>query len=351
MTAVLLHRESGVARWSRRIALFAAQVAIVSVVLHRFGVLESLSATNLLAIGGLIGFVALMMAGAAAVGVWRHGLLGGSHAAVAALISLVVLAGPLWHLPDLLFTPKINDVSTDTAAPPRFTALSARHAGEGAQASASEAPAADPEVPAAAAHPQAYPDIRPMVLERSAEAAFDLAREAIARMEWKIVDEQRPTGSEPGRIEAVAVTPVMAYKDDVVVRVSMEDGKARIDMRSASRYGEHDFGTNARRIRRLFAEVRSGLEKGEREALDMALAKRAREAREQARLERERREAARQKALEEERKRLSQLREEARQFEPSPAQPAARDEPERRVQRRARERDQDPYKFWRQFGE
>jgi len=47
----------------------------------------------------------------------------------------------------------------------------------------------------------------------------------------------------------------MGFRDDIVVRVrSAEDG-ARIDMRSASRYGKHDFGANASRLRSLSNDI------------------------------------------------------------------------------------------------
>ena len=61
MTAVLLQRMSKQARWSRRVAVFAAQVVIVSVLLHRFDLLKTPVATNLLAIGAFGGLVALAL--------------------------------------------------------------------------------------------------------------------------------------------------------------------------------------------------------------------------------------------------------------------------------------------------
>ena len=40
------------------------------------------------------------------------------------------------------------------------------------------------------------------------------------------------------------------------------------DIRSASRYGMHDFGTNAERIRDFYSEVNTALEKGEKTVLE-----------------------------------------------------------------------------------
>ena len=355
MSAVLLQRMSKQARWSRRLAVFAAQVVIVSVLLHRFDLLKTPVATNLLAIGAFGGLVALALAGIALVRIWREGLLGGAHATVGALIGLLLLAGPAWYLPDLLTRPKINDISTDIQSPPQFEMISSLRAKDAN-------PTAYPGIVFSEKQAEAYPDIRPMVLERSAEETFDLAREAVKRLDWKIVSERKPEGGAPGRIEAVTNTLFMGYTDDIVVRVAARTGKAQIDVRSASRYGEHDFGANARRIRRLFTEVKVGLEKGEREALDVALAARAKEARDEVKRLRELRAKAkkkeearlallREKAKAEELKRLSELQQEALRIEQGLALSDIPGAPTQTAPRRAQASSEDASKFWEQFGE
>lgn len=355
MPAVLLQRESKQARWSRRVAVFAAQVVIISLLLHRLDLLGTRVATNLLGFGALGGLFAFVLAGIALVRIWRQGLLGGGHAIAGAFIGLALLAGPLWHLPDLLTRPKINDITTDTRSPPQFEYISVRR-GEDAN------PTVYPGDKFSVQQLQAYPDIRPMILERSAEETFDLAREAVTRLDWEIVNERKPEGDKPGQIEAVARTLLMGYPDDIVIRVAAGKGEAKIDVRSASRYGEHDFGANARRIRRLFTEVKASLEKGERLALDAALAKRAKKTRDQAKRLR----ALRAKAKKEETARLAILREEARaeelkrltelqlenlRIEQGLALPGIPGVLEQIKRPRARASNQGVYKFWQQFGE
>ena len=51
------------------------------------------------------------------------------------------------------------------------------------------------------------------------------------------------------RIEAVATTFWFGFKDDVVVRITAEGAGSRVDVRSKSRVGRSDLGTNAQRIR------------------------------------------------------------------------------------------------------
>ena len=58
-----------------------------------------------------------------------------------------------------------------------------------------------------------------------------------------------------GIIEAVARTPILGFRDDVVVRIRSTADGARIDVRSASRYGRNDLGTNAARVRNLIDDI------------------------------------------------------------------------------------------------
>ena len=79
----------------------------------------------------------------------------------------------------------------------------------------------------------------------------------IAKRRWHVVDARPPQGTAPrdGLIEAIARTPILGFRDDVAVRVRATQQGARIDVRSASRYGRHDLGANAARVRALIEDV------------------------------------------------------------------------------------------------
>jgi uncharacterized protein (DUF1499 family) len=64
--------------------------------------------------------------------------------------------------------------------------------------------------------------------------------------------------SAAGRIEATATTRWFGFKDDVVIRIEPDPAGSRVDMRSVSRVGESDVGTNARRIRAYLARLAAG---------------------------------------------------------------------------------------------
>ena len=50
---------------------------------------------------------------------------------------------------------------------------------------------------------------------------------------------------------------VVGFTDDIIVRVEGNATRSRIDVRSASRYGQADLGQNATRVRRFLAEMQS----------------------------------------------------------------------------------------------
>jgi hypothetical protein len=92
----------------------------------------------------------------------------------------------------------------------------------------------------------------------------------ITKRKWRVVDSRPPQGPLPrvidarasqagtvrdGIIEAVARTPILGFRDDVIVRIRPTIDGARIDIRSASRYGRHDLGTNAKRVRSLIDDI------------------------------------------------------------------------------------------------
>jgi uncharacterized protein (DUF1499 family) len=91
----------------------------------------------------------------------------------------------------------------------------------------------------------AYPDIQSLRLPVAPNIAFERAKGAIEEAGWQIVRED----PSAGRIEAVATTFWFGFKDDVVIRIAADGPGSRVDVRSKSRVGKGDVGTNAQRIR------------------------------------------------------------------------------------------------------
>jgi uncharacterized protein (DUF1499 family) len=141
----------------------------------------------------------------------------------------------------------INDITTDPIDPPSFDIL-ARLRPRGTVEYAG--------LYAAEQQRRAYPEIEPLTVTATPQVAYDAAMAAMLRRKWRVVVDRPPReGRREGQIEAVARTAVMGFRDDVALRVRPDGDGARIDVRSASRYGRHDFGTNAARIRSLLDDI------------------------------------------------------------------------------------------------
>lgn len=171
----------------------------------------------------------------------RRGLLPG----VAGLVlGLAIASVPFAHLLSAREVPPIHDISTDTRDPPTFVAIRALRAG---------APNSPDYAGAAVAEQQhrAYPDIAPVVLALPPDQAFTKALAAAKALGWRIV----AAVPGQGRIEATDRTFWFGFTDDVVVRVRRGTGGSVVDVRSVSRVGRSDTGTNANRIRRFIREL------------------------------------------------------------------------------------------------
>jgi hypothetical protein len=250
-----IHTEptSRLAIWSRRIAGFALVASFLAIIIVRSGLLEIRPALATFAGALAIAVVALLVALAAFVVIWMEGLAGMAAALSAMAMSLALLAYPAYLGYKAYKLPRIYDITTDPIDPPRYEALARLRPRD-----------ANPVIYAGlyAAEQQriAYPDVGPLGTNATPEAAYSASLAAVNRRKWRVVDARPPqAGRREGHIEAVARTPIMGFRDDVVVRVRAEPDGARIDARSSSRYGEFDFGTNAKRVRDLINEIEDNI--------------------------------------------------------------------------------------------
>ncbi|MGD9503046.1 MAG: DUF1499 domain-containing protein, partial [Methyloceanibacter sp.] len=256
-------KEAYEATWARRLALFFVQLLILTVLLHRFSLVTTPVALNLMGVslGGLL--LAIAVAIFSLVRIWFGGHTGAVQAFAAIVIALLGLAAPTFFIAKGALLPRLNDIATSPDEPLAFNVLLA-------QRPADANPIKDPDAAAVEEQVDAFPDLGPMVLERAAPEVFALVQEAVERRGWTIAASETPGESGIGRIEATDQTLVMGFTDDVVVQVKGDDARTQIDVRSVSRYGMYDLGANAARIRALFDEINTTLEKGEKTVLEQA---------------------------------------------------------------------------------
>lgn len=245
---------SFLARWASRIAWFAVLLLVISLFLHRILSLPTPMAINLAFTAFAMAVAVLCMSAIAGLDIWVTGRQGAARIIMAVFVSLAMLAVPLSVWIESRKYPMIADISTDTTSPPEFySLLSAR--GEAAN------PAAyNPDN--APLQQRGYPDLRTLAVPRSADDTFDVVLQALTKLKMKPVFELAPADSPSGDglIELSDRTLILGFRDDVVIRVAGDETSARVDVRSASRYGRNDFGQNAMRVRMILKEIVGRLE-------------------------------------------------------------------------------------------
>ena len=162
---------------------------------------------------------------------WRKAIAG---SALLALPGTLLLLSVIASRGDY---PPIHDISTDTDNPPEFT-LADQQRGAGANTLEIK-----PET--ISQQQTAYPDLQTIVSNLTLDEAFDRAVQVATAMGWDIYNHDRNTGV----IEAVDTTAIMAFQDDIVIRVRTNAQGTLLDVRSVSRVGVSDIGANAKRIR------------------------------------------------------------------------------------------------------
>lgn len=245
---------SNAAVWSRRLAVFSLPVAAIAVISARFGIVEPQAALAVLGGAIVVALGAVLLFLAACAIIWQTGRRGLGEAIGGLLLAAVTLGYPAYLAFEAVRLPVLADISTDAADPPRFSSSKAA-----VQARGGFSP---PAFSAEGREQQraAYPDVEPIVVDLEADEAYQLVLKTAASRGWRVIDQRPPGGrSGVGHVDFLDRTLVMGFDDDIAVRLRPLAGQTRIDVRSASRYGRHDFGANAKRIEQFAEELQTEL--------------------------------------------------------------------------------------------
>ena len=228
------------ARIGLALSLLSAGLLVAAPFGTRLALWSFLAGFALLALSLLLALTGagLSLAGGLRTGAWARALPGVG-------LGLLVVAVPSVFLVSARGAPPIHEITTDTADPPAFVAVVPLRASA----------VNPPEYGGAAVAAQqatAFPDIQPLVLSDTPAAAYRRALAVAQDAGWEVVAQDEATG----RIEAVDTTFWFGFKDDVVVRLRPAASGTRVDVRSKSRVGRGDAGTNARRVRAFLAAMR-----------------------------------------------------------------------------------------------
>ncbi len=292
-------RRSRAAAWARLAGGLALPVLLLGVGGMRVGVVPQSALEPVLVVGFALGLAALGLAVYSLTDIWISGAEGAGSAFVAIFYASPVLVVLGLVTAAVIAYPRLSDISTDLGDPPPFVTSAAMHG------------ALDPD--GMARQEAGYPDLTPRLYPLPLGDVYAAVRSVIDANCWTVTGEFRPqflpsanssadtapvvaedeelkralaaktvmtqsrggvaTEAQPveaqpdtrlvtpdtieeATIEAVAPTPIFGFIDDVVIRLEVtDDGSTQVDMRSASRSGEHDLGQNARRIKGFFTKL------------------------------------------------------------------------------------------------
>lgn len=235
------------------VAFVACGVAVLGLVLlgaagplYRMGVLSLGNAFTLLRWAAYVGIAAIVIAlPPAFIGYARGHRVRVLVAALALLGGAAAFGIPFQWQQSARGLPPIHDITTDLDNPPVFQAVVPLRA---------DAPNSLERPPDLAQQQrQGYPDLAPVTLSLPPDQAFDRALAEAQDAGWRIVTADKAAG----RLEATDTTRWFGFQDDVVVRLTPWGSGTRVDVRSVSRVGRGDVGTNARRIRQYLQALQA----------------------------------------------------------------------------------------------
>ena len=232
-------RDSKIVNWGGYLAISLLILLAVSILTIRAGMWQQ----------GLVLYALCCIGATAALGVFLLCLLLPGFATWRRLLlirSVLVVPGTLLFLGILSGGkyPQIHDITTDMTDPPIFSMAD--------EIRDKTANSLEIDTQTIAQQLTAYPGIQTLYSHLDFAQAYALAKKSAINLGWEI------TRADPltGEIEAVDTTKIMAFKDDVVIRVRRADDGSIIDLRSASRVGLSDMGANAKRIRSFVTQFR-----------------------------------------------------------------------------------------------
>ncbi len=140
--------------------------------------------------------------------------------------------------------PRINDVATNVEEPPAFVV--------GVHAPSNQSrDMSFPEKNGAIIR-TAYPNVQPLELDEAPEQAFRRVSALASDMPGWVITHR---DEDALVLEAEVATSFYRFLDDVVICISSQGGRTRIDMRSKSRDGLVDAGANAKRIQAFLSQL------------------------------------------------------------------------------------------------
>ncbi len=310
MSAEMVRRQSKAALWCQRIAVFLIPYFIVVIAGQRWKFIDTPSVFGLLGLGILLILLVLALGGIGLHQLWQYGDKGGMQSVRGIVLGLIISAPYVWFGWHSFTLPPLHDITTDKQEPPAFEAAVKFRTPEMNEINVVSTGELELQQ-------LFYPQIVSRRYPTSPDRVYSAVVTLMGDLGWRIVGEDIPEeidridieGSARKRIneaitavpsprpenplsdviapeeaqedssissgengenqigeelsvtyvEAVSRSLIMGFTSDVVVRIVEEDQTTLVDMRSSSRWGPHDLGSNAARITGFLRELDNAL--------------------------------------------------------------------------------------------
>ncbi len=226
----------------------ALLVLVIAALAHRFELIKVISLFSVLGVAFLFALISLVGGALAMWSLWREGGSGWGSVSLALVFGSIALAPGVISVVLAATLPYLSDISTDRVDPPRL-----------------ERGNIDSDVllhKKWAMQQASYPDIVSRRFRITPMELLAAVLEVVEGAGWKIINEgaefreDAEIGADGAlRVGAQARSFLFGFTDDIVIRIRPDPLGALLDVRSASRVGEHDLGANARRIRLFLSEL------------------------------------------------------------------------------------------------
>lgn len=284
------------AAWSRGLGRFALALAITAVLLHRFG---ALSLPNAVAVILLAAALAVLVVGLSVVGffmLWQIGARGGKAAFFGMVMAGLVLGPVGLAASRYVMLPALHDISTDPIDPPKWL-IEPEITPSWLPRSAEATPESRGE------QLQAYPELTGRRYEGAIDRVLLAVQAIVASHKWTLVAslgadelaqglELLPEGTEtdaatPGggtnpvdpsrlpipeprpdlgnlpleplptdvRLQYTFRSKILGIRHDVLIRLVEEEETTFVDLRAATRDGDHDLGLDAELVKSFLREL------------------------------------------------------------------------------------------------
>jgi len=234
------------AKYSPRLGFLSILILIVTIICHRFGLIEAPIFFVAALISAVLAMVGLVLAIRGFVDLWERGDKGGRNSIKGVILSLLaltpfIIVGVLW-----LLLPSIYDVSSDIDNPPILPLASRSHGVLPFLEDFSEQ--VDRQM-------KAWPDLSERRYDSSPDRILKAVETVFEARGWPVQDRMNDADGTQILIAASAYMPILGFISDVIVRVRDEIEATQVDMRVTSRELTHDFGFGAYTIRKFMQDL------------------------------------------------------------------------------------------------